>query len=207
MPCSRMPKWSLRPPNSPLSRSSAAPLMRVLVEGSRSAEPPTSAGHELPPPACSTFDRGTRVASGLAGATLEQLLDQAVRQRGAPCASHARGERRGSRARQACERRLPAVVRRAVALGAVAPGARTSSGTKNVGSSGQPSASLVAAPRPRRAARRAPRRCRACVRRAVARCACARRSATGARVSAIAASSAASIAAWSWPSMCCTCQP
>ena len=59
MPCSRMPKWNVRPPRRPGSTESAwafsllesgapgtfsAPLMVVVVDGARSAEPPTNSG-------------------------------------------------------------------------------------------------------------------------------------------------------------------
>src|SRR5436305_1618549 len=43
IPCSRTPKWMLRPSNCPRAMS-PFPLRYVSVEGSRSAEPPTSAG-------------------------------------------------------------------------------------------------------------------------------------------------------------------
>ena len=43
MPCSRMPKWKLRPAGVAAAKS-PAPGTSVIVEGARSAEPPRNQG-------------------------------------------------------------------------------------------------------------------------------------------------------------------
>ncbi len=67
MPCSRMPKWKLRPANA--SRATAGEsAMRVRVEGSRSALPPASAGTSAAA-RCSTTLPWARVAAAPRGAS------------------------------------------------------------------------------------------------------------------------------------------
>lgn len=61
MPCSRTPKWTLRPPGV-LDVNTPASFMNVLVEGFRSAEPPTIHGTFLAI-ALSTCPELSRVAN------------------------------------------------------------------------------------------------------------------------------------------------
>src|SRR5208283_6049884 len=63
MPCSRTPKWKLRPPKLPGSKS-FSPLINVSVEGAKSAEPPSRVGRtgEM---AFKTLPDADRVAMGL----------------------------------------------------------------------------------------------------------------------------------------------
>ena len=61
MACSRMPKWMLRPAQSP-QFTSPEPVITVWVEGSTSAEPPTSSG-SFAPKASSALPPETRVAT------------------------------------------------------------------------------------------------------------------------------------------------
>src|SRR5664279_1541132 len=66
MACSRMPKWKFRPEYS--SRSKLPPsLIRVFVDGARSAAPPISHGTFLAT-AFSTLEFDSRVATPLASA-------------------------------------------------------------------------------------------------------------------------------------------
>ncbi len=62
IPCSRIPKYMLRPPSAPGPRSSA-PSISVLVEPPRSAEPPSSSG-STGASALSTVPDAARVAVG-----------------------------------------------------------------------------------------------------------------------------------------------
>src|SRR5580765_3371146 len=66
--CSRMPKWKLRPPYEPASKSPApSKVSRVFVEGKRSAAPPISHG-TVWHTAFSTLPEESRVARPLGSA-------------------------------------------------------------------------------------------------------------------------------------------
>ena len=170
MPCSRMPKWKLRPSNDerPIAAES---LIQVLVDGSRSALPPTSVGTSA---AARLQHRvAVRARRGRAGGGgAHQLLgpvrgalalDQRTPARlvlgAAPRASS-----RTARCQASCSTRTSAA--------RAANRSRTSGGTRNDGDSGQPSARLAAASSSAPSGSPCAERGVLLVRRAVARCGC-----------------------------------
>ena len=141
MACSRTPKWRFRP--APVGRKSPMPFIMVLVDGARSAEPPIRNG-ALFAIALRTFPEALLVAiapsfSVKAGSSLSQplsALPSIIARTWRPSSGYSRSY-------------LASVESQSFSSASPLESAflnpsRTSSGTKNVGSSGQPSFSFVA---------------------------------------------------------------
>ncbi len=141
IPCSRTPKNRFRPPSCP-GPTWAAPVIRVLVEPPRSAEPPRSSG-TAGASACNTVPDAARVASGStcpakSGSTSSHPLGNSPISR-----------RSSSLANSGCATRN-ASSRSRHAASSVAPRSRhrrhsasASSGTVNGSANGHPRLSLV----------------------------------------------------------------
>ena len=161
MACSRTPKWRLRPPGSSAEKA-GSPLIRVLFDGARSAEPPTSSGSVLAsalstsPEACARgHARRPRARSvGRASSPARRAARRRAGARGRPPAS-------GCASRVALEQLAPS----AALLGALgrARASRTARAPPRAPGRSARAASRGPSwwPRPprRRAARRGPRRC------------------------------------------------
>ena len=145
MPCSRMPKWRLRPAKSPRvdrRRVLDARLGRGLEVGAAADQ--RRAPARRPSAARRCRARASRAAP--VGRRGEQPLEQVRRHAALDASRPSARARSGSAARQRVERsRRHASYSGRSAVGARArSSARTSSGTRNVGDSGQPSARLAA---------------------------------------------------------------
>ena len=140
MACSRMPKWMLRP-SSRAGEKLPAPLISVRFDSARSAEPPTSDG-TIGAARLMAAAESLRVASAPGPASSSRSWMRAGTQRVTWVSSSA--DSTGLALRQPSAFSVQARFCTCFSATTWPKKVRTSSGTRKRGSTGQPSASLVA---------------------------------------------------------------